>query len=109
VRSGATATAFKVASRGRSASRRTRYKGRRTASARRFDTRSSPSSAGYEAVGVGYALLGIAFLAYGFHRQRHQEAGLLEGRFVPFAPGAALVFALAGIALGIATVIAVVA
>ncbi|HSG13339.1 MAG TPA: DUF202 domain-containing protein [Gaiellaceae bacterium] len=67
------------------------------------------SSLGYEIVGVGYALLGIGFLAFGFHRQRQQEAGLVEGRFVPFAPGAALFFAIAGIALGLATVVVVVA
>jgi putative membrane protein len=66
------------------------------------------SSIGYQVVGIGYAFLGIAFLAYGFHRQRQQEAGLLEGRFVPFAPAAALVFAVAGIALGAATVLVVI-
>src|SRR5262245_27410385 len=65
------------------------------------------SSIGYRMVAVGYALRGIAFLAYGFDRQRQQELGLLEGRFVPFAPTAALIFAVAGIALGIATVVVV--
>lgn len=67
------------------------------------------STLGYEVVGVGYAFLGIGFLAYGLHRQRQQEEGLAEGRFVPFGPTAALVFAVAGIALGIATVIVVIA
>jgi inner membrane protein YidH len=70
---------------------------------------TSGSSAGYEVVGVGYAVLGIAFLGYGYHRQRQQEAELEEGRFVPLGPTAALVFAIAGIVLGIATVIVVVA
>jgi len=60
-------------------------------------------------VGVGYAQLGISFLAYGFHRQRQQEAGMRDGRFVPFAPGAALFFAVAGIALGASTVAVVLA
>jgi putative membrane protein len=67
------------------------------------------STLGYQIVGAGYALLGIAFLAYGFHRQRLQERGLAEGRFVPLAPGAALVFAVAGIVLGIATIVVVIA
>jgi hypothetical protein len=66
------------------------------------------SSVGYHVVGIGYALLGIAFLACGFHRQRQQEAGLLEGRFVPFAPSAALAFAVAGIVLGTATAVVVI-
>lgn len=67
------------------------------------------STIGYEVVGVGYALLGIAFLAYGLHRQREQEASLVDGRFVPFGPGAALAFAIAGIVLGIATIVVVIA
>ena len=69
---------------------------------------TSGSSIGYRVVGVGYGLLGIAFLLYGFHRQRQQEAGMREGRFVPFAPRAALYFAVAGTALGAATVVVVI-
>lgn len=67
------------------------------------------SSLGYQIVGTGYGVLGLAFLAYGFYRQRLQEAALAEGRFVSFAPRAALVFAVAGIALGLATVVVVLA
>jgi putative membrane protein len=67
------------------------------------------STIGYEVVGVGYGLLGIAFLAYALHRLRIQEAGLAEGQFIPFAPAAALAFAIAGIALGIATIVVVIA
>ena len=32
------------------------------------------STIGYSIVGVGYALLGVAFIAYGFLRQQRQEA-----------------------------------
>jgi putative membrane protein len=67
------------------------------------------SSLGYELVGVGYALLGVGFLGYGYHRERQQEAELEEGRFVPFGATAALVFAASGIALGLATVVVVIA
>ena len=67
------------------------------------------SSAGYEIVGVGYALLGIAFIAYGLIRHQQQEAALLEGRFVPFGRGAAIGFTVAGILLGAATVVVVLA
>jgi inner membrane protein YidH len=66
------------------------------------------SSVGYRIVGVGYASLGVAFIAYGYRRQQQQESAMLEGRFVPFGRGAALGFTAAGIVLGIATVVVVV-
>jgi putative membrane protein len=62
------------------------------------------SSVGYEVVGVGYALLGVAFVSYGFYRQHQQEQALLDGRFVAFDRTVALAFAVAGIVLGAATV-----
>jgi uncharacterized membrane protein YidH (DUF202 family) len=67
------------------------------------------STIGYSIVGVGYALLGVAFIAYGFLRQQRQEAAIIEGRFVPFGRGAAVAFTIAGIALGTATLVVVVA
>ncbi len=70
---------------------------------------TSGSSAGYEVVGVGYALLGIAFIAYGLFRHQQMESALLEGRFAPFGRGAALGFTAAGVVLGAATVVVVVA
>lgn len=70
---------------------------------------SHGSTVGYSIVGVGYALLGMAFVAYGFVRQQRQEAAILRGDFVPFGHGAALAFTIAGIALGAATLVVIVA
>ena len=67
------------------------------------------STVGYELVGVGYALLGVAFIGYAFLRQQQQERALDEGRFVPFGRTAAVVFTIAGLLLGGATVIVVLA
>jgi uncharacterized membrane protein YidH (DUF202 family) len=66
-------------------------------------------SLGYEIVGTGYVLLGISFVAYGFYRQHLLERALLEGRFIPFGRGAALGFTVAGIVLGLATAVVILA
>jgi uncharacterized membrane protein YidH (DUF202 family) len=68
---------------------------------------TSGESIGYEVLGAGYALLGVAFIGYGYWRQRVMERALGEGRFVPFDSRAALAFAVAGIVLGIGTILAV--
>jgi uncharacterized membrane protein YidH (DUF202 family) len=70
---------------------------------------TSGRSVGYEIVGVGYALLGIAFIAYGYRRQQVMERALVDGRFVPFDSRAALAFTLAGVGLGLATLVTIVA
>ena len=62
----------------------------------------------YELVGAGYALLGIAFMGYGYRRQHVTERALAEGRFAPFDDRAALGFTLAGIVLGLATLASIV-
>ncbi len=70
---------------------------------------TSGRSVGYEVVGAGYALLGIAFIGYGYWRQQMMERALAEGRFLPFDRRAALTFTVAGVALGLATLVAIVA
>jgi putative membrane protein len=69
---------------------------------------TSGESVGYELVGGGYALLGIAFIGYGYWRQQVMERALVEGHFVPFDGRAPLVFTVAGIVLGVATLLAIV-
>jgi uncharacterized membrane protein YidH (DUF202 family) len=69
---------------------------------------TSGRSLGYEIVGVGYALLGVAFVGYGFWRQHLMEKALLEGRFIPFSHRAVLAFTAAGLALGLATMLVIV-
>jgi putative membrane protein len=69
---------------------------------------TSGSAVGYELVGVGYALLGVAFILYGFVRERRQEAALREGRFAEFGAVAAAGFTLAGVLLGLATILVVI-
>jgi uncharacterized membrane protein YidH (DUF202 family) len=69
---------------------------------------TSGASVVYEAVGAGYALLGIAFMGYGYRRQHVTERALAAGRFAPFDNRAALAFTLAGVVLGVATLLAIV-
>lgn len=69
---------------------------------------TSGESVGYELVGGGYALLGIAFIGCGYWRQQVTERALVEGRFVPFDGHVPLVFTVAGLVLGAATLLAIV-
>ena len=68
---------------------------------------TSGKTFGFEAVGVGYAVLGLAFIVYGYRRQKQMEEALLEGRFVPFDNAALLGFTLAGVVLGVATLLVI--
>jgi len=62
----------------------------------------------YEMIGVGFALLGVVFIGYGFERQRRVEAALRRGDYAPVEPGVALALTLAGLLLGAATVVVLV-
>ena len=59
----------------------------------------------YEALGVGYGVLGIAFVATGYLRTRQVELALDRGTFAPLADRLTAALTAAGVALGVATVI----
>jgi putative membrane protein len=63
----------------------------------------------YEIVGVGYAVLGVIVLGYGLRRQRAVERALAVGRFPPADAGFMAVLAGLGIALGVLTLVLVLA
>jgi putative membrane protein len=68
---------------------------------------SSGASWPYEVLGVGYALLGIALIAYGHRRQYAVEAALRRGEWAPIDTRVSAVLTVAGIVLGVATVVVV--
>jgi putative membrane protein len=59
----------------------------------------------FELVGIGFAVLGVAFIVYGQVRQRSVELALREDRWAPLDGRVALGFTVAGVVLGIATMI----
>jgi putative membrane protein len=65
---------------------------------------SSGAAWPYEILGVGYSLLGIAFIAYGYRRQHAVEAAVRHGEWAPLDARAAAAFTAAGIVLGAATI-----
>jgi putative membrane protein len=66
---------------------------------------TSATTWAYEAVGAGFAVLGMACLGYGLRRQRAVERALDSGGFESPSPRMAFALTVAGIALGIAAVI----
>jgi putative membrane protein len=58
----------------------------------------------YEVIGVGYAILGVVFVAYAYRRHQEVEDALRQGSYAPFRSRAALAFSVAGLVLGLATV-----
>jgi putative membrane protein len=62
----------------------------------------------YLIVGVGFAALGLAFMAFGYLRQRAIEKALDEGRFARLEPTISLVLTGLGLLLGIITLVAVI-
>jgi putative membrane protein len=63
----------------------------------------------YEVLGVGYGLLGIGFIAAGYLRTRGVEGALDRGGFVPLAGRMTSVLTAAGVVLGAATVVVLIA
>jgi putative membrane protein len=62
----------------------------------------------YELLGVGYSLLGIAFIAYGYRRQAVVEAAMRRGEWAGLESRAAAAFAVAGVVLAAATIAVIV-
>jgi putative membrane protein len=62
----------------------------------------------FEAVGIAFAVVGIAFMAFGYVRHRDVETALDRGDYAGLEDRAALILAAVGTALGIATVLLVV-
>ena len=56
-------------------------------------------------IGISFGVAGVALIGYGFERHRRVEDALRRGEYSPLDTRAALVFAAAGMLLGIATVV----
>jgi putative membrane protein len=63
----------------------------------------------YVAIGVGYAVLGVALTLYGFQRRREVDRAIASGSYEPPRSWAIGVFALAAFVLGTATVVVIAA
>jgi putative membrane protein len=63
----------------------------------------------YEVLGVGYGILGVAFIAAGYLRTRDVERALERGTFAPLADRLTSTLTAAGVALGVATVVVLIA
>jgi putative membrane protein len=65
------------------------------------DLTTTESTWAYEAIGAGFALLGVTCIAYGLLRERRVERALLRGEFVAADPGMQLGMTVVGILLGL--------
>jgi putative membrane protein len=63
----------------------------------------------YAAVGVAFGVVGVAFIAYGYVRQKQVDEALARGEYAPLDDRAAIIFAAAGLLLGLATIVLVIA
>jgi putative membrane protein len=61
----------------------------------------------YQILGAGFAMIGVAFIVYGYVRQRTVEAALREGKFAPLDVRVSLALTAATTVLGVATVVLV--
>ena len=59
----------------------------------------------YEVIGIGYSVLGVAFIAYGYRRQHMVDAALRRGEWAPLDDRVAAALTVAGIVLGVATIV----
>jgi putative membrane protein len=61
----------------------------------------------FQVIGVGFAIVGLLFVAYAYLRQKRVEEALSRGEYAPFETRTALAFAVLGLVLGIGTIIVV--
>ena len=61
----------------------------------------------FEAIGIAFAVVGIAFMAYGYVRHKAVDAALERGDYASLPGRAAIVFAGVGALLGLATILLV--
>jgi putative membrane protein len=59
----------------------------------------------YQLIGAGFAVIGIACIAYGLRRERKVEAALMHGDFVPPDKLWTLIMTVAGVLLGLFTLV----
>ena len=69
---------------------------------------SSGAAWPFEVIGVAFALVGVLFIAFAYLRQKAVEEALARGDYVRFETRTALVFAVLGVILGVATMIVIV-
>jgi hypothetical protein len=62
----------------------------------------------YALIGAGFGVLGVAFIAFALIRQRSVDEALRNGRYAPFDDRAAVGFTVAGLLLGLATILVVI-
>jgi putative membrane protein len=65
---------------------------------------SDGSSWPFEVVGIAFALLGVAFMVFGYVRQKTVDEALARGEYASLPGRASLVFAASGVVLGCATI-----
>jgi putative membrane protein len=61
----------------------------------------------FQVVGVGFGVVGVAFIVYGLARHRLVEEALERGRYAPLDDRVALALTAAGVLLGAATILLV--
>jgi putative membrane protein len=59
----------------------------------------------YEVIGILFGFVGVAFIAFGYIRQRDVDEALARGEYAPLPTTAALVFAGFGVLLGLMTIV----
>jgi putative membrane protein len=70
---------------------------------------SSGAAWPFQAIGVAFAVVGLAFIVYAYLRQKRVDEALARGEFAPFDTRAGLVFAVVGALLAVATIVVILA